>query len=54
LGNLIAGLFAGEFREDAVDQMPALFLRIVLTTVGTGVVLLILVRPIKKLMGNVR
>jgi POT family proton-dependent oligopeptide transporter len=36
LGNLIAGLFAGNFNEDAIDQMPNLFLSVVVFTVGAG------------------
>ncbi len=36
LGNLIAGLFAGNFNEDAVDQMPSLYLSVVAFTVGAG------------------
>jgi len=54
LGNLIAGLFAGEFRPDAVDQMPGLYLRIVLTALGTGGLLLLFVRPVKRLIGGIK
>jgi len=54
LGNLIAGLIAGEFSAEAGTQMPRLFLRIVLTTAGSGLLLLIFARPIKKLMGDIR
>jgi POT family proton-dependent oligopeptide transporter len=36
LGNLIAGLFAGNFNADAIDQMPNLFLSVVAFTVGAG------------------
>ena len=54
LGNLIAGLVAGEFNANAVSQMPGRFFQIVLTTLGTGIVLLLLVKPIKKLMGDVK
>jgi len=49
LGYVIAGLIAGRFRTDALDQMPELYLQIVLTTVGTGVVLALLVKPLKRL-----
>ena len=52
LGNLIAGLIAGEFRHDAIEDMPALYTQIVLTTVGSGVILLLLVRPLKRLTGG--
>jgi POT family proton-dependent oligopeptide transporter len=56
-GNLIAGLVAGEFDEDAISAdpglLPDLFWNIAFTTVGSGLLLLILYKPIKKLMGNV-
>lgn len=52
LGNLIAGLIAGEFRHDALADMPALYTQIVLTTAGCGVILLLLVRPLKRLTGG--
>ncbi|MHB8522418.1 MAG: peptide MFS transporter [Limisphaerales bacterium] len=53
LGNLIAGLVAGEFRSDAVDQMPAQFLQIVLMPVAAGVLLIVFARPIKKWMAGI-
>ncbi len=53
LGSVIAGLIAGEFSADAVADMPGLYLQIVMTTVASGVVLLLLVRPLRKLMGGV-
>ncbi len=52
LGSVIAGLIAGEFRADATADMPGLYLQIVATTVGAGVLLLLLVRPLRKLMGT--
>jgi proton-dependent oligopeptide transporter, POT family len=52
LGNIIAGLIAGRFRADALDEMPDLYLQIVLTSVGTGVLLLLLVKPLRRLMGS--
>jgi POT family proton-dependent oligopeptide transporter len=54
LGNLIAGLVAGEFREDAVDQMPALYMQVVLTSFGTGFLLLIFTRPLRRLVVGVK
>ncbi len=54
LGNLIAGLIAGAFTDKAVAQMPGRFFLIVLVTCGSGVVLLLLARPIKKLMSGVQ
>jgi POT family proton-dependent oligopeptide transporter len=53
LGNLIAGLIAGEVTGESAGQMPARFLQMFLTTCGTGVVLLLLAKPIKKLMSGV-
>jgi POT family proton-dependent oligopeptide transporter len=52
LGSILAGLLAGEFRADAVDDMPALYLQIVLTTAGSGLLLALFSRPIRKLMGG--
>jgi POT family proton-dependent oligopeptide transporter len=54
LGNIIAGLIAGRFRADAVEEMPALYTQIVLTTVGCGLLLLIFVKPLKRLIGGER
>jgi proton-dependent oligopeptide transporter, POT family len=53
LGNLIAGLIAGEFDAANVAAMPGQYMHIVYFSVGLGAVLLILSRPVKKLMGNV-
>ena len=52
LGNLIAGLAAGRFRADAVEEMPSLYLQIVLTTVGSGLLLALCAKPLKRLMGD--
>ena len=52
LGSIIAGLIAGEFRADAVEEMPGLYLQIVLTTVGSGVLLALCAKPLKRLMGD--
>jgi proton-dependent oligopeptide transporter, POT family len=53
LGYAIAGGIAGGFSTDSLDTWPAQYLQIVLTTVGTGVLLLVLVRPLRRLMGTV-
>ncbi|MEX0719328.1 MAG: peptide MFS transporter [Balneolaceae bacterium] len=56
-GNLIAGRVAGQFDQDAIASdpslLPDLFWIIVMTTVGGGVILLALSKPIRKLMGKV-
>jgi POT family proton-dependent oligopeptide transporter len=52
LGNIFAGLIAGGFAAEAVDQMPRLFTQIVLTTAGSGILIAIFIRPLKRLMGR--
>ncbi len=53
LGNLIAGLFAGNFDEENILQMPALFNQVFLFAFIAGVILLIFAKPIKKWMGGI-
>lgn len=53
LGNLIAGLFAGGFDPSNVQEMPSLFMSVVLFGAGCGVLFLIFYKPIKKWMGDV-
>ena len=53
LGNLAAGLIAGEFDANNVAAMPGQYLHIVYFAVGLGAALLLLSRPVKRLMGNV-
>ena len=54
LGNLVAGLIAGEFDANNVAAMPGQYMHIVYFSVGLGAILLVLSRPVKKLMGNVQ
>jgi POT family proton-dependent oligopeptide transporter len=53
LGNLLAGLTAGRFDAEALGDMPGLYLQIVLMTGGTGLLLLLCLRPIRRLMGGI-
>jgi POT family proton-dependent oligopeptide transporter len=53
LGNLVASLIAGEFDASNVAAMPGQYMHIVYFSVGLGAVLLVLSRPVKKLMGGV-
>ncbi|MBT1706261.1 peptide MFS transporter [Chryseosolibacter indicus] len=58
LGNLAAGLFAGEFDDSAIQANPNLLLDlfsvVVKITLISGVVVLLLSKPIRKLMGDIR
>jgi POT family proton-dependent oligopeptide transporter len=53
LGNLIAGQIAGEFDAENVAAYPDQYMSIVLTAGGAGLIMLLLTKPIKKLMGGV-
>ncbi|WP_019988672.1 peptide MFS transporter [Rudanella lutea] len=53
LGNLIAGLFAGGFDEENVQQMPAMFQSVAMFSLGFGLLLLLLSKPMKKWMGGI-
>ncbi|AWW32519.1 MFS transporter [Echinicola strongylocentroti] len=57
LGNLVAGIIAGEASgetKEAVAEMPDQYMLIVMVSVGAGLLLLLITKPIRKLMGNVR
>jgi POT family proton-dependent oligopeptide transporter len=51
LGNLMAGLVAGRF---AAFPLPLTFSAVCLTTAGAGLILLLFVKPLRRLMGEVR
>ena len=53
LGNVLAGLLAGELAGESVAQMPDLYLQIVMTSVGSGILLLLCTPLLRKLMGDV-
>jgi POT family proton-dependent oligopeptide transporter len=57
-GNLIAGLFAGEFDEKAIETDPSLLLDlfgvVMKVMLISGIIVLIFSKPIRKLMGNIR
>ena len=48
VGNLVAGLVAGRFSQDALADMPALYLQIVLISAGCGVLFFVLSRPVTR------
>lgn len=53
LGNLVAGLIAGEFDSNNVAAMPGQYMHIVYFSVGLGALLLMVSRPVKRLMGGI-
>jgi POT family proton-dependent oligopeptide transporter len=57
-GNLIAGLFAGEFDAHEIIANPhvlvGLFWLVAKFMLGAGILILILNKPIRKLMGEIR
>ncbi|MFT6880580.1 MAG: POT family proton-dependent oligopeptide transporter [Arcticibacterium sp.] len=54
MGNLIGGLFTGGFDEENLAQMPELYMMVVWASLIVGVLILLLSKPIEKLMGGVR
>jgi len=54
LGNLISGLFAGNFNEENLQQMPSLFNQVFLFGTISGIVLLALWKPLKIWMGGIK
>lgn len=54
LGNLLAGLLAGEFDKDHLDLWPMLYLKIAILPALAGLLLIVCSRPIKKLMEGVK
>jgi proton-dependent oligopeptide transporter, POT family len=54
LGNLAAGLLAGEIDVNNLAAMPGQYLHMVYFALAVGGALLILIRPVKKLMGTVQ
>jgi proton-dependent oligopeptide transporter, POT family len=52
-GNLMAGIVAGEFSDDNVAAFPGQFMQVFLFAAAVAVVLLLISRPVKKLMHGV-
>ena len=54
LGNLFAGLFAGGFNAENIQQMPELFMSIVWFCVVVGGIIFVLQRPLKTWTGGIK
>jgi proton-dependent oligopeptide transporter, POT family len=52
-GNLMAGIVAGEFSDDNVAAFPDQFMQVFLFAAGVAALLLLISRPVKKLMHGV-
>ena len=52
LGEILAGLLAGRFHPDSLSDMPSLYLQIIAFGVGSGIILLLFTKPLKKLMDD--
>jgi POT family proton-dependent oligopeptide transporter len=53
LGNVIAGLIAGEFNAEAVHEMPRQYLQILIIPTIAGILLILFAKPVKKWMAGV-
>jgi POT family proton-dependent oligopeptide transporter len=53
LGNALADVIAGTFDAGALSEWPWLYTQIVLLTVGSGLLLLVFAKPLRRLMGGV-
>ncbi|HET6655119.1 MAG TPA: peptide MFS transporter [Gammaproteobacteria bacterium] len=54
LGNLVAGLVAGNIIGDNAADMPTIFMKGTILGVGAGLLMIICIKPLNKLMGNVK
>ena len=57
LGNLVAGLFSGQFDDASITANPhllvELFQGVVIVMLVSGVIVLLFSKPLKKRMGNI-
>ena len=52
LGSAVAGLIAGSFDTEALEAWPTQYTQIVLITVGCGLVLLLMSKPLRRLISH--
>jgi POT family proton-dependent oligopeptide transporter len=53
LGNLMAGLIAGQFKMEALEQMPSQFLAIAIAPTIAGVLLILLAGKIRRSLADI-
>jgi len=54
LGNLLAGLLAGEFKPETIHAWPSMYLKIIILPAAAGALLILFSKPIKRLMVGVK
>jgi POT family proton-dependent oligopeptide transporter len=54
LGNLLAGLLAGKFDPKVIRLWPAFYTKIVILLAAAGILLILISRPLKRLMAGVK
>jgi POT family proton-dependent oligopeptide transporter len=54
LGNLLAGLYSGGFDPSNKQEVPGLFLSVVLFASAAGILFIVISPVLKKWMGNVK
>jgi len=54
LGNLLAGLLAGQFNLEAIKQWPYLYIKMAILSAAVGLLLILFSRPLKGLMAGIK
>ncbi|HWY74601.1 MAG TPA: peptide MFS transporter [Verrucomicrobiae bacterium] len=54
LGNLLAGLVAGEFKSDSTQAWPGMYLKITILPTIAGLLLIVFARPVKRWIGGIK
>lgn len=54
LGNLVAGLLAGNFDPNSTQQWPGIYLRVAVLPIAAGLLLVIFSKPLKRLAAGAR
>ena len=54
LGSFLAGLLSGDYNAQHLETLPALYLKLFWWSAASGVVMLLITPPVKRLMAGVR